>query len=33
MNTTPEHNERVRKMSFATVYPLYVKRLKTKKEQ
>jgi hypothetical protein len=30
MNTTPEHNERIRVMSFATVYPLYVKKVEKK---
>ena len=30
MNTTPEHNERIRIMSFATVYPLYVKKVEKK---
>lgn len=30
MNTTPEHNERIRVMSFATVYPLYVKKVERK---
>jgi hypothetical protein len=30
MNTTPEHNERIAKMTFATVYPHYVKKVETK---
>lgn len=30
MNTTPEHNERVAKMSFATVFPLYVAKVERK---
>jgi hypothetical protein len=30
MNTTPEHNERIAKMSFATVFPLYVAKVERK---
>jgi hypothetical protein len=30
MNTTPEHNERMAKMSFATVFPLYVAKVERK---
>lgn len=30
MNTTPEHNERMAKMSFATVFPLYVTKVERK---
>jgi hypothetical protein len=30
MNTTPEHNERMSKMSFATVFPLYVAKVERK---
>ena len=30
MNTTPEHNERIAKMSFATVFPLYVIKVERK---
>jgi hypothetical protein len=30
MNTTPEHNERIAKMSFATVFPLYVTKVERK---
>lgn len=30
MNTTPEHNERVRTMSFASVYPHYVRKVESK---
>jgi hypothetical protein len=30
MEITPEHNERMRKMSFATVYPLYVTKVEKK---
>lgn len=30
MNTTPEHNERVRTMSFASVYPHYIKKVESK---
>jgi hypothetical protein len=36
MNTTPEHNERIAKMTFASVYPHYVtkveKKARTKEE-
>jgi hypothetical protein len=36
MNTTPEHNERMAKMTFASVYPHYVtkveKKARTKEE-
>lgn len=27
MNTTPEHNERIAKMTFASVYPHYVTKV------
>jgi hypothetical protein len=27
MKTTPEHNERIAKMTFAAVYPHYIKKL------
>ncbi|MES3018255.1 MAG: DUF2200 family protein, partial [Bacteroidota bacterium] len=30
MNTTPEHNERVAKMTFSSVYPHYVKKVEGK---
>jgi len=30
MKITPEHNERMAKMNFATVYPLYVKKVERK---
>ncbi len=30
MTTTPEHNERIAKMVFATVYPLYIKKVESK---
>lgn len=30
MKTTPEHNERIAKMSFATVYPLYLTKIERK---
>ena len=30
MQITPEHNERMAKMSFATVYPLYVTKVEKK---
>ena len=30
MEITPEHNERMAKMTFATVYPLYVKKVENK---
>ena len=30
MNTTPEHNERFAKMTFASVYPLYLAKVKRK---
>jgi hypothetical protein len=30
MKTTPEHNERVRKMTFASVYPHYVAKVEKK---
>jgi hypothetical protein len=30
MKTTPEHNERMAKMSFATVFPLYVAKVERK---
>ncbi len=30
MNTTPEHNERIAKMTFASVYPHYVTKIEKK---
>ncbi|QNA46593.1 DUF2200 domain-containing protein [Lacibacter sediminis] len=30
MNTTPEHDERIAKMIFASVYPHYVKKVESK---
>ncbi len=30
MNTTDKHNERMAKLTFASVYPLYVKKVETK---
>lgn len=30
MKTTPEHNERIAKMSFSTVYPLYLTKIEKK---
>ena len=30
MNTTPLHNEKIAKMTFATVYPLYLAKLERK---
>ena len=30
MNTTPEHNERIAKMTFASVYPHYVNKVEKK---
>lgn len=30
MNTTPEHNERIAKMTFASVYPHYVTKVERK---
>ncbi len=30
MNTTPEHNERISKMTFASVYPHYVTKVERK---
>ena len=30
MNTTPEHNERIAAMSFASVYPHYISKLEKK---
>lgn len=30
MSTTPEHDERIAKLIFASVYPLYVKKVETK---
>lgn len=30
MNTTPEHNERFAKMTFAEVYPLYINKIERK---
>ncbi|MEI7595705.1 MAG: DUF2200 domain-containing protein [Bacteroidota bacterium] len=30
MKTTPEHNERMAKITFATVYPYYIKKIERK---
>ena len=30
MQPTPEHNEKIAKMTFATVYPLYLAKLERK---
>jgi hypothetical protein len=30
MKTTPEHDERIAKMTFASVYPLYIKKVESK---
>jgi hypothetical protein len=30
MNTTPAHNEKIAKLIFASVYPMYVKKVETK---
>ena len=30
MNTTPEHDQRIAKMTFATVYPHYVRKAESK---
>ena len=30
MKTTPEHNERIAKMSFASVYPHYITKVESK---
>jgi hypothetical protein len=30
MKTTPEHNERIAKMTFASVYPLYINKIERK---
>jgi len=30
MKTTPEHNERIAKMTFASVYPLYINKVERK---
>lgn len=30
MKTTPEHNERVAKLTFASVYPHYIKKVESK---
>lgn len=30
MKTTPEHNERISKMTFASVYPLYITKVESK---
>jgi hypothetical protein len=31
MNTTPEHNERIAKLTFAEVYPLYINKIERKR--
>jgi hypothetical protein len=33
MNTSKEHNDRFAKMTFATVYPLYVNKIEKKEGQ
>ena len=33
MTTTPEHDERVAKLTFAGVYPHYVTKVKKREEQ
>ena len=33
MQITPEHNERMAKMTFSSVYPHYVKKVEKKAEQ
>lgn len=30
MNTTPEHNQRIARMTFASVYPMYVAKVEKK---
>jgi hypothetical protein len=30
MKTTPEHNERISKITFASVYPYYIKKIESK---
>jgi len=30
MNTTPEHNAKIAKLTFASVYPLYIKKVVSK---
>ena len=30
MKTTPEHNERIAKITFASVYPLYITKIQSK---
>ncbi len=30
MNVTPEHNERIAKLTFASVYPHYIKKVESK---
>jgi len=30
MKTTPEHNERIAKMTFASVFPHYIKKVESK---
>ncbi len=30
MNTTDKHNERMEKLTFASVYPMYIKKVETK---
>ena len=30
MKTTPEHNERISKIIFASVYPYYIKKVESK---
>lgn len=33
MNVTPEHNERIAKLTFASVYPLYIEKKGRTKEE
>ena len=33
MKTTPEHNERIAKMKFASVYPHYITKVESKGRQ
>lgn len=30
MKTTPQHNEKIAKLTFASVYPLYIKKIESK---
>jgi len=31
MNTTDAHNQKIAKLTFASVYPIYVKKVETKR--